>query len=128
MPVWLQLVPAISSLLDRLIPDPAERQKEMDNLAALAQQADAAQLQVDQAEAQNPNLFVAGWRPFIGWICGVAFAYHYVAAPFTMFLISCYRGICAEPVFDMGTLETVLMGMLGLGGLRTIEKIQGASK
>ena len=135
MPVWLALVPAISSLLDRIIPDPDARAKaklaltEAQNAQALqemqlALQADQSQTAIDQSEAQNKNLFVAGWRPFIGWVCGVAFAYHFIAQPLLAFIIANAGGNVKLPTFDMQELTTVLMGMLGLGGLRTIEKIK----
>ena len=135
MPVWLALIPAISSLLDKLIPDPDAREKaklaltQAENTQALqemqlALQADANQTNIDQSEAQNKNLFVAGWRPFIGWVCGVAFAYHFIAQPLLAFIIANAGGNVKLPIFDMQELTTVLMGMLGLGGLRTIEKIK----
>ncbi len=135
MPVWLALVPAISQLLDRIIPDPDARAKakleliKEENVQALEQmrlalQADQSQTQIDEAEAQNPNLFVSGWRPFIGWVCGVAFGYHFVLQPLLAFLIANSGGNVKLPAFDMQELTTVLMGMLGLGGLRTIEKIK----
>ena len=135
MPIWLALVPAISQLLDRIIPDPDARAKakleliKEENAQALEQmrlalQADQSQTQIDEAEAQNPNLFVSGWRPFIGWVCGVAFAYHCILQPMLAFLIANAGGNVKLPVFDMQELTTVLMGMLGLGGLRTIEKIK----
>jgi len=135
MPVWLSLVPAVSHLLDRIIPDPDARAKAKlelvreENAQALqemqmALQADQNQAQIDQQEAQSPSLFVSGWRPFIGWVCGAAFAYHYVLQPLLAFAIANAGGHVALPSFDMQELTTVLMGMLGLGGLRTIEKIK----
>ena len=138
MPVWLSLIPAISQLLDKIIPDPQARENaklalaQADNAAALSQlqatlQADANQTAIDQSEAQNKNLFVAGWRPFIGWVCGVAFAYHFIAQPVIAFIIANSGGNVKLPDFDMQELTTVLMGMLGLGGLRTIEKIKNVA-
>lgn len=134
MPVWLELIPALSQLLDRIIPDPAARDNaklelaRAENAFALQQlqlslQADRAQTDINEAEAQNPNLFVSGWRPFIGWVCGVAFAYHFVVQPLLAFIIANNGGKVNLPAFDMQELSTVLMGLLGLGGLRTIEKI-----
>lgn len=139
MPVWLQLVPAISALLDRIIPDPEARDKaklelvKEENSQALQQMqlmlsADQAQTAINQEEAKNTNLFVSGWRPFIGWVCGVAFAYHFFVQPLLAFIIANAGGKVQLPVFDMQELSTVLMGMLGLGGLRTIEKIQNVAK
>jgi hypothetical protein len=135
MPAWIELVPALSQLLDRIIPDPQAREHarlelmKVENAQALQQiqlalQADMSQSQINQAEAQHASLFVSGWRPFIGWVCGVAFAYHYVTQPLLAFAIANAGGSVILPQFDMDALTTVLMGMLGLGGLRTFEKIR----
>lgn len=139
MPVWLSLIPAISQLLDKIIPDPQARENaklalaQAENSAALQQmqlamQADANQTAINQEEAKSANLFVSGWRPFIGWVCGVAFAYHFVVQPLLAFAIVANGGEVKLPVFDMQELSTVLMGMLGLGGLRTIEKIRNVAQ
>lgn len=138
MPIWLELVPAVSQLLDRIIPDPDARERAKMELAKaesaqaleqlrLALQADATQTQINQVEAANPELFVAGWRPFIGWVCGVAFAYHFIVQPLLAFIIANAGGNVKLPAFDMNELSTVLMGMLGLGGLRTIEKTKNVT-
>ncbi|MDE3016555.1 MAG: hypothetical protein KGI29_06525 [Pseudomonadota bacterium] len=139
MPIWTALIPAISALLDKLIPDPAARENarlaltQAENTAALQQfqlavQADAAQTEIDRQEAQSPSLFVAGWRPFIGWVCGVAFAYHFIAQPLITYVMAACGHSFALPAFDIQELSTVLMGMLGLGGLRTIEKIKNVAQ
>lgn len=138
MPVWLSLIPVISQLLDKIIPDPQARENaklalaKEENAQALQQmqmllQADQSQTQINEEEAKNTNLFVSGWRPFIGWVCGVAFAYHFILQPLLAFIITAHGGEVKLPQFDMGALSTVLMGMLGLGGLRTIEKIRNVS-
>ena len=81
------------------------------------------QSEINKVEAQSRSVFVAGWRPFIGWVCGFAFAFHYIVMP----LLIAYTDI--KPVdFDTNSLFTVLMGMLGLGGLRTFEKIKDKTK
>jgi|TARA_R110000796_G_scaffold167330_1_gene284276 hypothetical protein len=94
-----------------------------------AQQAMLAQIEVNKAEAASGSVFKGGWRPFIGWVCGVAFAYHFVIQPFIVFVVAA-AGITIPdlPSFDMGSLMTVMMGMLGLGGLRSYEKKQGLTK
>lgn len=79
---------------------------------------------VNEAEARHRSIFVAGWRPFIGWVCGLAFAFHYIALP----LIATYKPDFVTPDFDTNQLFTVLMGMLGLGGLRTYEKMKGKAQ
>lgn len=92
--------------------------KEMDPQRLIELQAE-----INKVEAQNRNLFVSGWRPFIGWICGLAFGFHYIVMP----LLLAYTDI--KPVeFDTNSLFTVLMGMLGLGGLRTYEKLKDKTK
>ena len=135
MPPWLSLIPAVSQLLDRIIPDPQARANaklamiQAENAQALqemqlALEADANQTKINEQEAQNANLFVSGWRPFIGWVCGAAFGYHFILQPLLAFAIANSGGKVTLPVFDIQELSTVLMGMLGLGGLRTIEKIK----
>jgi hypothetical protein len=94
-----------------------------------AQELAKGQLEINKAEAQHKSIFVAGWRPFIGWTCGVALAWHFVLAPVTMFLCA-YIGVAIPdlPSFDMGSLLTILGGLLGLGSLRTYEKQKGLTK
>ena len=92
--------------------------------AQLIQEINKAQIEVNKVEAGSSNLFVSGWRPFVGWTCGVALCYHLVLQPFLMFVLSSIGNPMELPVFHMETLTTVLMGMLGLGGLRTYEKVK----
>ena len=133
------LIEPLSRLLDKLIPDPdararaqaellkSEREAELETLR-LALSADQSQMNINAQEAAHPDLFVSGWRPFIGWVCGVAFCYHFVLQPLLAFIISNSGHQVVLPVFDMEELSTVLMGMLGLGGLRTIEKVRASGK
>jgi hypothetical protein len=132
---FIALIPAISALLDKLIPDPlarenaklellkAEHESDLETLR-LALSADQAQAEINKTEAASSEIFIAGWRPFIGWVCGVAFAYHFIVQPLLAFAINNAGGEARLPAFDMDALFTVLMGMLGLGGLRTLEKIK----
>jgi hypothetical protein len=92
--------------------------KEMDPQRLIELQAE-----INKVEAQNRSLFVSGWRPMVGWICSAAFGFHYIVMP----LLVAYTDI--DPVeFDTNSLFTVLMGMLGLGGLRTYEKLKDKTK
>jgi hypothetical protein len=126
------LLPVASSVIDRVIPDKeaAEKAKRemqielVNNINDIAK----AQIEVNKTEAAHRNVFVAGWRPFIGWVCGAAFAYHFVLQPVFIFALAAYGVSLELPSFDMGALMTVLTGMLGLGGLRTFEKMKGAAK
>ena len=92
--------------------------------AQLIQEINKAQIEVNKVEAGSTNLFVSGWRPFVGWTCGVALCYHFVLQPLLMFVLSAIGNPMELPGFDMTTLTTVLMGMLGLGGLRSYEKVK----
>lgn len=83
------------------------------------------QTKINEAEAQHRSVFVAGWRPFIGWICGIALAYNFIFRDIVIFFIG--QENVPEPL-QMDHLMTVLLGMLGLGGLRTFEKVKKVSK
>ena len=127
-----------TKLLDKLFPDPEQKAKAMLELERMKQTGELAQLtaetelakaqtQINQVEAASQDRFVSRWRPFIGWVCGVAFAYHFVAQPLLAFLLAAGGHKVELPVFDMDALSTVLLGMLGLGSMRTIEKIKRKS-
>ena len=90
--------------------------------AQLIQEINKAQIEVNKIESGSSSLFKSGWRPFVGWTCGVALCYHFVLQPFLMFVFSSIGKPMELPVFDMSTLTTVLLGMLGLGGMRSFEK------
>ena len=92
--------------------------------AQLIEEINKAQIEVNKIEAGSTNLFVSGWRPFVGWTCGFALCYHFVLQPFLMFVLFSIGKPMELPVFDMSTLTTVLFGMLGLGGMRSFEKIK----
>lgn len=127
------LIGPVTGLLDKFIPDASEKARLAHEIATMsekhAQELAKGQLEINKAEAQHRSMFVAGWRPFVGWTCGVALAYHFVIAPMIIFGTA-YAGVSipALPEFDMQSLLTVLMGMLGLGGLRTFEKFKGITK
>ena len=127
------LIGPVSNLLGKFIEDKDVKNKLSHDLATLAQrhaqELAKGQIEINKAEATHKSIFVAGWRPFIGWTCGIALCWHFVLAPVTMFVCSYLTVEIPElPTFDMGSLMTVLMGMLGLGGLRTYEKQKGLTK
>lgn len=121
------LVPAVAGLLDKFIPDADEKAKLAHEIATLAQkqahESAIAQVKVNEKEAQHRSIFIAGWRPFVGWTCGIALFYHFIVQPILVFFMD-----KPAPSFDMSTLSTILMGMLGLGGLRTFEKYKSITK
>lgn len=113
-------------LIDRLWPDPTQRDLAKLELLKMQQQGELAQIAVNQAEAANPNVFVSGWRPAIGWVCGLAFAWNWVGLPMTNALVTIFNDvpITLAPA-DLSEMLPVLLGMLGLSGLRTVERLNG---
>ena len=122
-------VEAVGNVLDELFTSTEEKEQAKAVLEKLRQQPDVLQVELNKVEAGHRSVFVAGWRPFIGWVCGFGFAYHYILQPFLAFtLLALGVDLPALPEFDMNALQTVMMGMLGLGTLRTWEKLQGKAK
>tara|TARA_R100000963_G_scaffold23406_1_gene16196 strand:+ start:725 stop:1132 length:408 start_codon:yes stop_codon:yes gene_type:complete len=127
------ILPAITDVVGRFLPEDKEAKAEAERqieqqLATHLAQIDLAQLDINKQEAAHRSLFVAGWRPFIGWSCGVALAWTYVATPILQFILAQTGHLIDLPALDMGQMMPVLMGMLGLGGLRTFEKFKEVSK
>ncbi len=127
------LIPSVTGILDKVIEDKDQKAKLAHEIATMsdnhAQQALMGQLEINKAEAASGSLFKGGWRPFIGWVCGFAFAYHFVLRPLIVFGVTAAGvDMPALPEFDMGSLLTVMMGMLGLGGLRSVEKLKKIEK
>jgi len=127
------LIGPVSNLLGKFIEDKDMKNKLAHEVATMAEnhavELAKGQLDINKIEAGHRSIFVAGWRPFLGWCLSFAMAWHFILAPVTMFVCS-YAGVVIPelPVFDMDSLMTVLLGMLGLGGLRTVEKVKGLTK
>ena len=85
-----------------------------------------AQADIDKQEAASTNLFVAGWRPFLGWVCGIAIAYNFLVMPLGSLILKIFHSSFDMPAVDYGELWTLVTAMLGLGTMRTVEKLQGA--
>ena len=115
-------------VLDKFVQDKDLKAKLDHELQTAFHSANLAQIEVNKQEAAHQSLFVAGWRPFVGWVCGIALAYHFVLAPFLLFVFSAFGFEQELPEFDFSQLSTILMGMLGLGGLRTYEKMKKVSR
>ena len=123
-----KLIDPISNILEKFVADKDLKQKLEHELKTELHRANMAQIEVNKEEAKHRTVFVAGWRPFTGWVCATALAYHFILEPVIVFVLALYNIQLTLPQFDMGSLLTVLMGMLGLGGLRTYEKKQGLTK
>jgi hypothetical protein len=121
-------------VIDRVFPDPTQKAaaqlelfklQQSGELASLAAETDLAkgQQNINIEEAKNPSVFVSGWRPFIGWVCGAAFALNFVIGPIATFSVLAYTGkTLLWPTLDVATIMPVLLGMLGLGALRSYDK------
>ena len=127
------VLPLVKDVIGSFLPeDPkkraeAERKIEAQLTEHLAK-IDIAQLEINKVEAASRSTFVAGWRPFIGWSCGVSLAWNYIAQPILVFTLAQTGHLVDLPALDMSQMMPVLMGMLGLGGLRTFEKYKSVSK
>ena len=131
------LFSAAQSLISRFFPDPEKKaaaqlellkMQQNGELAQLASETDLAklQIQVNVEEAKSTNWFVAGWRPGIGWVCGAGLAYAALVEPFARFIAKVWFGYTGEfPVISTDLTLQILMGLLGLGAMRSVEKIKG---
>jgi hypothetical protein len=127
-----------SNVINKIFPDQGQRDaaklalfqaQQAGELKQLEQEFEQAkaQIAVNAVEAASGSLFVAGWRPFLGWICGAAFAYKFVLAPGAAFVLATMGHTVTLPVLDFTEMSTVLLGMLGLGAMRSVEKIKGVA-
>lgn len=125
-------------IIDKIFPDPTKAGEAKLEMFRLAQQgeletlkADVAvatgQIEINKAEAQSGSLFVAGWRPAVGWTCVAGLIYTFIAWPIFRWYAD-VQHIAVPPELDLSTLITLLGGLLGLGGFRTYEKIKGVSR
>jgi len=130
------LIPLLSPLLNKVldfIPDPAAKAKaaleaeqglrdaEAKAMALISEQ-NSKQADINLEEAKSTNLFIAGWRPSLGWVCSAAFAWVYVLQPVLTFILTAAHHPVTLPVLDFSGMSPILTGMLGLAGLRTYEK------
>ena len=125
------LLGALGPVLERLIPDPNARNAFSLQLITALQGADLSQLKVNEIEAGNPNLFVSGWRPFIGWICGGALFYQYIFLPLGVYVASFISASAVTNLLNAPKLDNnlweLMIGMLGMGALRSFEKFKGVA-
>lgn len=129
-PLLVPLLSVASDVIGRLLPDPAQRAAAELELAKLhaegALKPLLAQLDINAREAQHASIFVSGWRPGAGWVSVAGFAYATIGQPLLAWL-SLAKGWPTPPTIDVDLLLVVLAGLLGLGGLRTLEKRNGVA-
>ena len=112
-------------LIDRLWPDPAQRDAARLELLRMQQAGELAQISVNTEEARSTSLFVSGWRPAVGWCCVAACGWNWLGFPIAKLAAELLGHPIALGPADLGEMWPVLLGMLGLGGLRTLERING---
>lgn len=127
------LAPILGTIVDRLIPDKAEAQRQKLEIEArlteAANQVLLQQAEINKVEAGSNSIFVAGWRPFIGWICGAALGWTFLGHDLvTWIVVLAARPDLVPPAADTGPLFELVLAMLGLGGLRTFEKLRGVAR
>lgn len=130
-------IKAVGDVVDRFVTTDKEKlelQIERDKAAAdhqyrmelLDQQLNLGQIEVNKEEAKNPNLFVAGWRPAIGWVCALALGYQYILYPFlTWMAVVIFNSQYKPPPLDLTELFPLIFGMLGIAGMRSFDKLKG---
>lgn len=122
-------VEAVGSVLDKLFTSKDEKLTHEEVRMRLMMKPGVAQVELNKLEAQHRSRFVAGWRPFIGWVCGVALAYNFILRDLIAWgMVMAGSEADPPPELAIEHLMTVLLGMLGLGGMRTYEKIKGKTK
>lgn len=113
-----------NTVIGKIWPDKSEQEKQQLAAAVMVVQG---QLDINKAEAGNPSIFVSGWRPFIGWMCGVACAWNWIGLPVLKAVMAAVGHPITISPADLTEMLPILIGMLGLGGLRTAEKINGVA-
>ncbi|MFC3051666.1 3TM-type holin [Kordiimonas pumila] len=130
IPLLDTILGVVTGPIDKLIVDKDKKAEFIHQIEMEILRTGMAQMEVNREEAKHPSVFVAGWRPFIGWVCGFALMWHFMGADiFSWLRLAFFPDMPAPPALSgTETLVTVLMSMLGLGGLRTIEKLKGVSR
>lgn len=137
--VWDDIIANALKIIDKVIPDPAAKAEAQLKILQLNQAGEFKELEADMAlaqgqtdinkiEAASEDTFKSGWRPFIGWTCGTAFFINFVAGPVGQWVMALfYQRSVPFPQMDLATMMPVLLGMLGLGAMRSFEKKNGVA-
>ena len=122
-----RLIGPVSTILDKVVADKDLKEQLSHDIATMAERHShdviKAQIEVNKEEAKHKSLFVSGWRPAVGWTCTLEILSNYILIPMTNFILVLADSDIAIPLIDVSTMMPVLMGMLGLGTMRTVEKI-----
>ena len=122
-----RLIGPVSAILDKVVADKDLKEQLSHDIATMAERHShdviKAQIEVNKEEAKHSSLFVSGWRPAVGWTCTLALLSNFILIPVTNFILVLADSDITIPLIDVSTMMPVLMGMLGLGTMRTVEKI-----
>ena len=135
---WGAVINAAVGIIDKIIPDPAQKAAAQLAILQLQQNGQLEQLKADTqlalaqtninaVEAAQPSLFKGGWRPFVGWVCGIGLAVQFLLAPIGVWTAGLLGHPSQFPVLDINSLMTLLFGMLGLGAMRSFDKKAGTA-
>ena len=127
IPILSDIIKEVGSTIREAIPDPDKRRELEVRLAGLDQSLQLAQIDVNKTEAQHSSVFVAGWRPFIGWVSGVALGYTWIVAPLAKWTLELNHITASMPALEPEAIYPVIMAMLGIGSMRTFEKVRGVA-
>ncbi len=126
------LIGPVTSLLDKFIPDTTERNRLAHEISTMAerhaQELAKAQIEVNKEEAKSTSLFVSGWRPAVGWVCVIGMAFNFICVPLGSCALTVSSVDAFLPSLDLSQMMPVLMGMLGLGAMRSFEKAKGCAR
>tara|TARA_R110000803_G_scaffold148215_1_gene213633 strand:- start:628 stop:1032 length:405 start_codon:yes stop_codon:yes gene_type:complete len=130
--IFAALVGPVTGLLDKFVEDKDQKNALAHEISTMAerhsQEQMLAQLEVNKVEAASSSLFVSGWRPATGWVCVLGMAGNFIVTPFANFVLALLGVQVFIPLVPLDTMLPVLLGMLGLGGLRTLEKAKGVHR
>ena len=123
------LLPLITDIMGKVIPDVGARDKAVKDIelatVSVITQMNAAQVELNSQEAKHKSIFVAGWRPWIGWVLGAALAYQFLLSPLIMWGTGIAGLVIPPPPSLDANLWEILSGMMGMAGLRSFEKLKG---
>lgn len=122
-------IKGIGDVVDKFVETADEKRAWEKVKLKMQMEPELAQLEINKVEAAHKKVFVAGWRPFIGWVCGVAMAWHHIIHGMCVFVVTIFRPDIVFPALSgQDTLNTVLFALLGFGGFRAYEKVKGVAK
>ena len=126
------LIGPVTGLLDKFVEDKDQKARLAHEIATLAErqahEIAKSQIEVNKSESQSGSIFIGGWRPSVGWVCVLGFGINFLVIPLTNLYLSVTANPLLVPTLDVSEMMPVLLGMLGLGGMRTVEKTKNVAK